>query len=223
MPMSARPLVVVTDHLTEDGIERSVLGALADTKLLQTDDEAEVVRSGSGAEVLLVYHNIKLTERSLSQLTRCRGIVRCGVGFDSVDLEAAGRRGIVVCNVPDYGTEEVADHAILLLLALARRLLPADRAIREGRWDITTAFGTPRLRGRTLGIVGCGRIGAATALRAKAFGLRVIFHDPFLPDGIEKSLGVERTYALEELLPQAEFLSLHCPLTARTRHLLNDR
>jgi lactate dehydrogenase-like 2-hydroxyacid dehydrogenase len=90
-------------------------------------------------------------------LSRCRGIVRCGVGYDNIDLQAAGRHGIVVCNVPDYGTEEVADHALMLLLALARRVLPADRDIRRGHWDVTSVFGAPRLRGRTLGVVGCGR------------------------------------------------------------------
>jgi phosphoglycerate dehydrogenase-like enzyme len=164
-----------------------------------------------------------LTEHALSALPRVKAVVRCGVGFDNVDLAAAGSRGIVVCNVPDYGTEEVADHALMLLLALARRLLPADRAVRAGAWDITTVFGTPRLRGRTLGIIGCGRIGTATALRAKALGMRVVFHDPLLPDGVEKALGLERADTLEELLPRAEFVSLHCPLTADTRHLLNER
>src|SRR5262249_28433148 len=125
------------------------------------------------------------------------------------------------CNVPDYGTEEVADHALLLLLAVARRLLPADQAIRAGGWDASTVFGTPRLRGKTLGLIGCGRIGTALALRAKALGMRVVFYDPYKPDGIDKALGVERCYRLEDLLPQAEFLSLHCPLTRETHHLLN--
>jgi C-terminal binding protein len=173
--------------------------------------------------VLRVYHDIKLTEGGLSGLPRCRAVIRCGVGFDNVDLAAAGQRGIVVCNVPDYGTEEVADHALLLLLASARRLLDADRGIRAGTWDIATLFGIPRLRGRTVGIIGCGRIGTAMALRCKALGMRVVFHDPYLPDGVDKALAVERVYRLEELLPQSEFLTLHCPLTAETRHILNAR
>src|SRR5262249_34338351 len=150
-----------------------------------------------------------------------KAVIRCGVGFDNVDIQAAGRRGIVVCNVPDYGTEEVADHALLMLLAIARRLLPADPAIRQGKWDIRTVFGMPRLRGRTLGIIGLGRIGTATAVRAKAFGLRVVFYDPYLPDGVDKALGIERVYRIEELLPQCHFVSLHCPLTHETRHVLN--
>ncbi len=149
--------------------------------------------------------------------------MRCGVGFDNIDIRAAGLHGIVVCHVPDYGTEEVADHALLLLLALARRLLPCHEAIRAGGWDLTQIFGAPRLRGRTLGIIGCGRIGTAMALRAKALGLRVVVYDPYKPDGLDKMLGVERAFRLEELLPQAEFLTLHCPLTRETRHLLNPR
>jgi D-3-phosphoglycerate dehydrogenase len=219
--MSKRPLVVVTDHLAEAGVERAVLDPVADLLLLQTYDEADVAGRAADADVLLVFHDIKLTERSIATLTKCRGIVRCGVGFDNVDLKAAGSRGIVVCNVPDYGTEEVADHALLLLLALARRLLPAEQSVRAGRWDPTTVFGAPRLRGRTLGLIGCGRIGTAMALRAKALGMRVVFYDPFKPDGLEKSLGVERCWRLEELLTQSQFLSLHCPLTAETRHILN--
>jgi phosphoglycerate dehydrogenase-like enzyme len=123
--------------------------------------------------------------------------------------------------VPDYGTEEVADHALMMLLALARRLVTADRAIRAGNWNAKTVFGTPRLRGRTLGLVGCGRIGTAMALRAKALGLRVVFYDPFKPDGLEKALGIERVHRLEDLWPRAEFLSLHCPLTRGTHHLVN--
>lgn len=221
--MSARPLVVVTDHLAEVGVEQPILADVADLRLLQTNDERDVIQRGEQAEVLLVYHDIKLSATSLSALPRLKAVIRCGVGYDNVDVEAAGLRGIVVCNVPDYGTEEVADHALMLLLAIARRLLPAHDAIRAGGWDLPTVFGTPRLRGRTLGVVGCGRIGSAMVMRAKALGMRVVFYDPYVPDGIEKALGVERAWALEELLPQAEFVSLHCPLTRETLHLLNER
>ncbi len=221
--MSPRPLVVLTDSVAEPGVETKVLDDVADLVLLQTDDENEVAARAAGADALLVFHTIKLTERSISKLAKCKGIVRCGVGFDNVDLRAAGSRGIVVCNVPDYGAEEVADHALMLLLAVARRLLPADRLIRAGVWDTTSVFGAPRMRGRTLGLVGCGRIGTALALRAKALGLRVVAYDPYRPDGLDKALGIERCYTLEELLPQAEMLSLHCPLTPETKHLLNDR
>ena len=219
--MSTRPLVVVTDHLAEAGVERAVLDPCAEVRLLQTNDEQEVARLGADADALLVFHNILLTDRTIARLSRCKGIVRCGVGYDNVDLRSAGKHGIVVCNVPDYGTEEVADHALLMLLAIARRLMDCDRSIRAGGWDITKAFGTPRLRGRTLGLIGCGRIGAAMALRAKALGLRVVIYDPYKPDGVEKALGVERCYKLEELLRQSDFVSVHSPLTTETKHILN--
>src|SRR5439155_26055515 len=111
---------------------------------------------------------MEFTAASLSKYPRCRAIVRCGVGVDRIDVAAAGKNGIVVCNVPDYGTEEVADHAILMLLAVARRLVPCHNAIAAGGWEPRCIFGTPRLRGRTLGIIGCGRIGTAMALRARA-------------------------------------------------------
>jgi phosphoglycerate dehydrogenase-like enzyme len=219
--MSSRPLVVVTDHLAEIGVEREILDAVAEIRMLQTDDERDVARAAAGADALLVFHTIKLGEATIASLGRCRGIVRAGVGYDNIDLHAAGRHGIVVCNVPDYGTEEVADHALMLLLALARRLVPAHLALGAGKWDVTTVFGTPRLRGRTLGILGCGRIGTAMALRGKALGMRVVIYDPYKPDGLDKALGIERVHRLDELWPQAEFLSLHCPLTRETRHIVN--
>jgi phosphoglycerate dehydrogenase-like enzyme len=221
--MSHRYQVVVTDYLAEAGPEKRILDDIADMRLLQTHDEADVIRRGGDADVLLVYHDIRISERSIAALPNVRGIVRCGVGFDNIDLDAAGRRGIVVCNVPDYGTEEVADHALMMLIAVARRFLIADRAVRAGTWEPQVAFGAPRLRGRTLGVVGCGRIGTAMVVRAKAIGMRVVICDPYKPDGLEKALGVERCHRLEDLLPQADFVSLHCPLTPETRHLLNPR
>ncbi len=221
--MNKRAIVGVTDYLTESDQELGVLADIADVKLLGADSEDQVLHLAGTLDALLVYHTTKITEKLIGALTKCRGIVRCGVGYDNVDIEAAGKRGIVVCNVPDYGTEEVADHALMMLLASARRLLPCDRAIRAGKWSKEFYTGVPRLRGRTLGIIGCGRIGSALALRAKVLGMRVLFYDPFKPDGYDKALGVERCYKLEELLPQAEFISLHCPLTKDTRHFLNAR
>jgi C-terminal binding protein len=221
--MTSRYRVVATDALAEVRPERMILDDIADITLLQTSDEADVAKRGSEADVLLVYHTIKLTERCISALPKCRGIVRCGVGYDNIDCAAAGSRGIVVCNVPDYGTEEVADHALMMMIAIARRFLIVDKAIRDGIWDPQIAFGTPRLRGRTLGVIGCGRIGSALVLRAKVVGMRVVIYDPYKPDGLEKSLGVERCHRLEDLLKQAEFVSIHCPLTTETHHILNAK
>ena len=221
--MSQRYRVMVTDYMTEAEPEQAVLAPAADVELLHAAREADLPDRIAEADALIVFHAIHLTDLSIARLARCKAIIRCGVGFDNIDLHAAGKRGIVVCNVPDYGTEEVADHALMMLLAIARRLVACHQGIVAGGWDRSWVFGAPRLRGKTLGIVGCGRIGSALALRAKALGLRVVVFDPYQPPGLEKALGVERCYHLDELLPQAQFLSLHTPLTRETRHLLNDR
>lgn len=218
--MTKRWRVVVTDYLVEAAPELDVLGDLADIVLLAARTEEEVFGRTPDADALIVFHDMRLTEASLGKLTRCRGVVRAGVGYDNVSLAAAGRHGIVVCNVPDYGTEEVADHSFMMLLAIVRRLPEASTSVRSGVWNPEIVYGAPRLRGRTFGLIGCGRIGTATALRAKAFGCRVVFYDPYKPPGYEKALGVDRAYQLEELLSQSDFLSVHTPLTDETWHIL---
>ena len=214
--------VVITDFLEEAKIETAVLGDIARITLAGGLDEADLTDHLADADALILFHEIALVgEATFSRAPRCKCIIRAGVGYNNVDRVAAARHGVIVCNVPDYGTEEVADHAILFLLALARKLLPSDAAIRAGGWDYRTAIGTPRLRGRTLGLIGCGRIGTATALRAKAFGLDVVFHDPLVPQGVDKALGIRRVFELEELLEQSHFVSLHCYLDRTTHHLID--
>lgn len=220
--MSATPLVVVTDYLNEDSAEAGVFGPDVRLTLLQALHESEVVSRAADADALMVYHDMRISAASLERLPRCKAVVRCGVGFDNIDLAAAGRLGIVVCNTPDYGTEDVADHAIMMLLAIVRRLHDCHTGIAAGGWEHSWYVGTPRLRGRTLGLIGCGRIGTAVALRARAFGLRVVIYDPYQPSGYEKAIGVERCHRLEDLLPQCQFVSVHCPLTPETRHILNS-
>jgi phosphoglycerate dehydrogenase-like enzyme len=216
--------VVVADFLTEASVEGPILGDIARITLAGACSEDELERHLATADALILFHDIALVgEATFSRAPRCKCIVRAGVGYNNVDCVAAANHGVIVCNVPDYGTEEVADHAMLLLLALARRLLPSDAAIRAGGWDYRTAVGTPRLRGKTIGLVGCGRIGTATALRAKAFGLDVVFFDPMVPQGLDKALGVRRVFRLEELLELSHFVSIHCYLDHTTRHLIDAR
>jgi phosphoglycerate dehydrogenase-like enzyme len=136
-----------------------------------------------------------------------------------VDIAAAASRGIPVSNVPDYATEEVADHAIALTLALVRQIRPFTRHVAGGGWEWSAGAGARRLRELTFGIVGCGRIGTATALRARALGFRVVFYDPYLPPGFERGLGLERADTLEQLLASSDVVSLHVPLTGETRGL----
>jgi D-3-phosphoglycerate dehydrogenase/C-terminal binding protein len=175
------------------------------------------------ADALMVYHFIQLSEDVIRRLDRCRLIVRCGVGYDNVDIQAARRHGIPVANVPDYGTEEVADSAIGLMLAMTRGFMMLERRMRAGRgaWSPTEAGSLRRLRNSLFGIVGLGRIGKATALRAKALGMDVAFYDPYVPDGTDKSLGVRRVETLGELLAESRVISLHCPLTDETHHMIN--
>jgi phosphoglycerate dehydrogenase-like enzyme len=215
--------VVITDFLDEASVEAPVLGVLADIALAKAHSEAELAGHLEPADALIIYHDVPaLGEATFSRAVRCRAAVRAGVGYNNIDLKATGRRGILVCNVPDYGTEEVADHTIMLLLAVARRLLPCDASIRRGEWDYRPALPSPRLRGRTLGIVGCGRIGSATALRAKGFGLDVVFYDPYAVPGLDKALGVRRVDRLERLLEDSDIVSLHCFLDAKSHHLIDE-
>ncbi|HEY8505668.1 MAG TPA: C-terminal binding protein [Gemmataceae bacterium] len=217
--------VVITDFVADDlAPEREVLGDIADVTALDATREEELAGRVEDADALMLYHNLRLTRATVERLRRCKLIVRCGVGYDNVDHAFARERGIPVANVPDYGTEEVADSAIGLTLALARGITFLNSRLRDGRppWSYAPAAPLARLRGRVFAVVGLGRIGTAAAVRAKALGMDVAFYDPYKPDGYDKALGVRRAESLPELLGQAFVLSLHCPLTPETRGLIGD-
>ncbi|MFP6855348.1 MAG: C-terminal binding protein, partial [Opitutales bacterium] len=218
--------VIVTDYLEEPlNAEREILGDLAEVRALQATSEDHLLERTKDADALLVYHFVNLTARVIEQLEHCRIIVRCGVGYDNVDVDAARRCAVPVANVPDYGTEEVADSALGMILSLTRGIHRMQVRARAGDtpWSPELARPLYRLRGRTLGIVGLGRIGSALALRAKAVGFKVSFHDPYLPDGMDKALGILRVESLEELLEQSQVLSIHCPGTQETNELIGKR
>jgi phosphoglycerate dehydrogenase-like enzyme len=227
--MHARPTVVIlcpkefrfTDN--EATVERPFLDAVADVKTVWLDFNAPIPTDVLQAHALILWHGPKVDASIIAQLKHCRAIIRNGVGFDTVDIAAAAKAGIPVCNVPDYGTEEVADHAIALTLALYRQLFPLDAEAKRLGWKITVAPKMRRLRTQTFGLLGLGRIGTATALRAKALGFRTVFYDPYVPSGTHKAVGVERVGSLAELLKQADTLSVHCPLTSETRGLIGAR
>ena len=214
--------VLMADFLEETTVEAPVLAGIADLTLGRGHHESDLLPHMATAEAMILYHDIPMvTDATFAAAPRLKVLVRAGVGYNNVDRAAAGARGILVCNVPDYGTEEVADHSIMLLLATARRLRPCDDSIRASRWDYQHAFPAPRLRGKTLGLVGCGRIGSATALRAKAFGLDVVFYDPHVVPGHEKALGIRRAETLAELMAQSHFVSIHCYLDDGSHHLID--
>ena len=224
-----KPLVAIIDWSKQPigdpaaSVERGIIGDAADVRTFLCNSDADFAGDIIGAAALIVWHNIPITAPGLRRLKRCRALIRNGVGFDSVDVRVAAECNIAVCNVPDYGTEEVADHAIALALALCRQLFPLDAEAKRLGWLIKVETKMRRLRELTFGIVGLGRIGTATALRAKALGFKVCFYDPYLPNGADKAVGITRARTLEELLRQSDVLSLHCPLTAETHHLISER
>jgi len=222
--MSHRPKVVVTDFIQEPlEHERGILGDVADVVALNAYSEKDLKGGIEDADAIMLYHFISLTAVTLHRLEKCKLIVRCGVGYDNVDHCLARERGITVANVPDYGTEDVADSAIGMMLSLTRGVHYLNSRLQRGQgdWIYTQAQPLHRLRGKVFGIVGMGRIGTATALRAKALGMDVVYYDPYAPQGRDKSVGVRSAESLTELLQQSCVVSLHCPLTPETKHLIN--
>ena len=174
----------------------------------------------------IVVSRMPIDRSVIPHLKRCRIVVRNGVGFDVLDLEALGEAGIVACNVPDYGTTEVADSAIAMMLCFARGTAALDAALRadlRGNWTHERNVTAKRLRGATFGVIGLGRIGTAAAMRARAFGMRIVFYDPYLPAGHELGLGFERARTLHELLGRADVIDIHTPLDAQTRNMIDAK
>lgn len=222
--MSVGRRVVIADFINDDlATEREILAGVAEVEALDCLREEQLWPRVDDADAIMLYHCLGVSRATIERLTRCKLIVRCGVGFDNVDRAFARQRGISVANVPDYGTEEVADSAIGMALSLTRGIHLYNSRLRDNRgdWMYTQAAPVYRLRGRTFGIVGLGRIGSATAVRAKSLGMNVVFYDPYLPDGWDKALGVRRVESLGELLSISHVLSLHCPLNPETQHLMN--
>ncbi|MCY3020309.1 MAG: C-terminal binding protein [Planctomycetota bacterium] len=221
--MPEKPRVYVTDFVTDDlAVEKRILGDLADVRALGAQGEAQLEGRIEDAACLMVYHFVSIGAATIGRLKQCKLIVRSGVGYDNIDGAAARAKGIPLCNVPDYGTEDVADSAIGMLLTLTRATHLLNSRLRSGRgvWSYTQAVPMHRLRGRTFAVVGMGRIGTATTHRAKSHGMDVVFYDPYVADGWERASGVRRVETLDELLAQAHVLSLHCPATPETLRMI---
>jgi D-3-phosphoglycerate dehydrogenase len=216
-----RPIIAVTD---------SVFPSLdpARAALARVDPELRMAKSGSAEDILAVARDAdgilvtyaKLPGELLRQLTRCKVIGRFGLGVDNIDVPAANKLGITVTYVPDYCMQEVSDHAMALLLALARKVALSNKLVQAGRWEMPAVVPLRRLEGQVLGLIGFGNIPRALVPKAKVFGLKVITYDPFVSDDALARLDVEGV-SLDNLLARSDFISVHAPLVDSTRGLLN--
>ena len=217
-------ILFVDSRAADLDVERDATGPDAEflnpkQKTFSAIDAADWARADA-----VVTARMPIDAAAIPFLKRTRIVVRHGVGFDIVDLKACGEAGIAVCNVPDYGTTEVADSAIAMMLAFARGTAALDAALRtdlKANWTHSMNVTGRRLRGACFGVIGLGRIGTAAALRARAFGMDVAFYDPVLPNGSELSFGFTRARTLNELLGMADVVTVHTPLTPETRSMIN--
>ena len=214
------PKVLIADAISERGVaELSRDGALEVS--VQTGlDEAALVRIAPEFSAIVVRSQTKISAAIIEAATQLRVVGRAGVGVDNVDVEAATRRGVIVMNAPGGNTVSTAEHAFSLLLCVARKIPQADAMIRSGKWARKNLEGV-ELHNKTLGVIGMGRIGSELSRRAIAFGMRVVAFDPFLSATRARALQVELVEELDDVLAAADFITLHTPLTAETRHLLN--
>jgi len=221
-PRTDAPKVVITDYDFGDvSVETEILEAAgAEVIALQAKREEDLFDVAPDCAALMNQY-AKIGKETIARMNRCEVIARYGVGVDIVDVEAATRRGILVTNVQNYCTEEVADHAISMWLTLARKLPDYDRATHKGIWKWQSGQPVYRLRGRTMGVVSFGKIGQAIAERARAFGVNVIAYDPYLPADIAAKFGVELV-SKADLLLQSDYVLMQAPMTPDTKHFLSD-
>ncbi|MBX3066086.1 MAG: C-terminal binding protein [Anaerolineae bacterium] len=217
--------VVITDFgSAENEIEQAELSRSGlDIELIRLNTRVpqELLPHVSDADALIVQW-AQINGEVIDALNRCKVISRYGIGVDMVDLAAAGKRGIMVCNSPDYCIEEVATHTMAFLLMLNRNLLPQNKHVNEGKWgSAPLGIEAPmRLSKQSIGVIGLGNIGRAVAERAKCLGLKVIGYDPYLKDDQFANLGIQKA-SLEELLSEADYVAVHCPLNEETRGLIS--
>lgn len=221
--MNSNLRVVVTDYGFPDvKFERQIAeSAGAAFEAFQCKTEEQMIAAAKDADAVLVQF-APMTRAVISALSRCRVIVRYGVGIDNVDIEAARERGIIVCNVPNYCIDEVADHTFALAMCLTRQLASIDAEIRRNEWNNTPVRSMPASRQMTFVTLGFGRIARAVLDRAAACKFKVATCDPYLPEGTAASLGIANL-SLDEALATADVLSLHVPLNEASRHTINER
>jgi D-3-phosphoglycerate dehydrogenase / 2-oxoglutarate reductase len=215
------PLIAVSDSVFPNlNPAREVLSRVgAELLLAEAPTSEAIMQVARNADAVLVTY-AKVTAEMIGQMTRCRIIARFGIGVDNVDIAAATKAGIVVTRVPDYCIDEVSDHTMALLLALARKIPFANSRAHAGHWEMPAVVPIYRLRGGVLGLVGFGRIPQLVAPKAKAFGLKVISYDPLVSQETMNRAGVEKV-EFSELVGVSDHISIHAPLVPETDHLFN--
>lgn len=217
-------MVGVTDHMIDTpDLEADILGDDVEVDFFATTDESRFSPERLARLDALMVWGARLGARSIAHLTRCRGVVRYGVGYEKIDVAALTKAGIPFANNPDYGTEEVADHAVAMILSLHRRLWEHDARARRyaSGWQVHSLKPLSRSNRTIVGLVGVGRIGTAVVNRLKPFGFHIIGFDPGQPPGHEKAVGYERVDRLDDLLARSDVVSLHCPATSQTRGMFD--
>jgi D-3-phosphoglycerate dehydrogenase len=219
--MAGLAKVVLTDYVWESlEVEKKTLSGLGELVALQTKTPDQFITEAADCDALLNTYAGPITADTMSKMPRCKIIARYGIGVDTIDLEAATAAGIIVTNNPTYCIEEVAEHTMALLLSAARKIAFYDRQVRAGHWTVPPGKPIQRLAGSTLGLVGFGNIARQVAIRAAAFGMKVLFADPFVKDSQFDAPG--KKMELMEMLKLADFVSVHPPLTPQTRKSIND-
>jgi D-3-phosphoglycerate dehydrogenase len=215
-------LVAVADSVFPNlDLARAVVSrAGAELRMASQPTPEGIVAAARDADALLVTY-AKINADMIREMKKCRIISRFGIGVDNVDIEAATRQGIVVTKVPDYCIDEVSDHAMALLLSLVRKIPFSSERAHAGRWEMPAVTPIHRLRGTVLGLVGFGRIPQLVAPKAKAFGMRVMAYDPYVPLNVMEQAGVGRL-EFAELLKISDYISIHSPLLPETHHLFSD-
>lgn len=212
--------VVITDcdhgSIEEEKEEFRQLGA--ELILAQVQGEKDLIRVCKDADGLINQYAL-LTRRVFENLPKCKVVARYGVGVDSIDLRAATDLGIIIANVPDYCIDEVASHAVAMMLTLTRKTAFFDRKVKSSQWDFRQGTPIHRIQGKTLGLIGCGKIGFEVAKRISTFGVKVMAFDPYIQRTGEK---IELT-DLETVLRKSDFISIHCPLNDSTQHLIGEQ
>jgi len=221
--MNKKFKIVITDYIEQPDIEKEVLGKDVQITCFCEENEKKFSDIVNDADILMVWHT-KITKYTINRLKKCKAIMRIGTGYDNVDTEFARVCGIPVTNVPDYGTQEVADTACSMILTLTRGLSMYNHFSKHYKigWQENFIPELKRLENHNLGIIGMGRIGTAVGLRMKAFNIDVAFYDPYILNGYGKSMGIKRFQSLSELFSFASIITIHTPLTEETMSMVNQ-